>query len=209
MTKFTGSLRNVETDDVIVIAGRTTAEASRFDVDLQSSGSSKNSTLHISVRFDEDAVVRSVERNGKLEGEEHEANFIPANRNPLKPGENFKIAIYVDEKQFLISLNEKPFCAYAHRFEIRGITAVEISLDIERIIQFHHFRRTKLQTTKTLSCLFPSQCKPGNVIVLTATPRGDPAGRFLIDLLSADSEVLFQLRSTMETVKPLTDVGLK
>jgi hypothetical protein len=202
MPKFIGKLQSVEVGHVIIIAGRTAVNASSFFVELRSSNNPENSSLHILVQFDKKIITRCVKVGGVGQHEDHETTLIETNDlNPIKPGEDFKIALYVDVNQFFITIKNKPFCSYSRHRSLSDIN--EIASNADEVVQFHHIdaRSSKLQTSikSTFSSIVPSQFRPGNVIVISGTPRENKSGYISIDFYKAGSnEILFHLGSTIE-----------
>lgn len=189
--KFSSHLFPVEIGQVISIYGKTKASAKRFDVNLLS-GNSDQEDIHLSlsVMFNEDRIVRNdYTKHVGWGREETEENLILRScLNPIQRNEcDFKIAIYVDTTVFLVSINEKPYCTFAHRKPINEIQELTIEKDIETIYQVDHFTalptRWPLFNSGIFRGLLPRKYKPGNVITVTAVAKGKE-GNFAFNLMN-------------------------
>lgn len=199
--KYSGRLFPLEAGQVITILGKTNFTANRFDIDLANTPNAGDIPLHISLRFHGNPViVRNAFTRGQGWGhEETHNNLIPGNSaNPIKKGQCFKIAIYIDAGMFFVSIDDKPFCYFPHRQPLQLIQRLIIKQDVEKIYQVDH---TTAQPTvwpaineSYFSCLAPKNFRAGSVIVFTAIPRGSK-GSFSINLLENGKErILFHLR---------------
>jgi hypothetical protein len=173
--------------------GRASNNAQRIDIDL-SSGNNQGADagdvqFHFSCRFQSNDT--SIVRNSHVRGvgwqqEERRENLIPFNTlNPIKRGGDFKVSIYVDQNAFLVSIDEKPFCTFAHRLPIVGIQRINVGRDVDEIYQVNQRSAQPdpwpTVNTNIFQSFAPRQFNPGNVIVITGMPRGNPNGDFAIN----------------------------
>lgn len=152
--------------------------------------------LQISVRFDQDAVVRNTRQSGEWGAEERDENrnaFTVG--NPLVAGEIFKVYIFVSDYSFHIAFNDEAFCTYAFRIAVQEIRTVEVTQDLQAIVQMDH-RATFPTPMPVVQRSFgehvpedgrlefsndcPRRFTPGHVIVLTAIPYGNSRGFFVV-----------------------------
>lgn len=117
--------------------------------------------LHLSVRFDEDIIVRNTRIDGAWGPEEREENLHPfTTPNPIVPGtwtnslfslyvyveyifiiilgETFKIYILVGDQRFHIAINDEPYCTYTFRMPLETIRTIQITRDIQSVVQIDH-----------------------------------------------------------------------
>lgn len=188
----------VQAGQVITIQGRTASNVNRFDVNLKSE---VDIQLHLSIRFaGSGEIVRNVQTKGVGWGhEERHDNMISHNTpNPIKRGGDFKIAIFVDSSIFFVSIDDKPYCLFPHRKPLHDIKYVEVTQDVERI---YRVDQTTSQPSKwpavnnlSFKSFAPKPFGPGNVIVMTAIPKGNH-GDFAIDFYDGGtSRVLLHIR---------------
>lgn len=188
----------VQPGQVITIQGRTATNANHFDVNLKSESDIQ---LHISVRFaGAGEIVRNVETKGVGWGhEERHENMISHNTaNPIKKGADFKISIYVDSSIFFVSIDDKPYCLFPHRKPLHDIKFVELIKDVESI---YRVDQTTVQpsswpavNTFSFKSFAPKPFGPGNVVALTAVPKGN-RGDFAMDFYDGgSSRVLLHIR---------------
>lgn len=53
-------------------------------------------------------------------------------------GESFKIYILAGDTYFHIAINDKPYCTYEYRCSLTAIRALQITRDIQSIVQVDH-----------------------------------------------------------------------
>jgi Galactoside-binding lectin len=202
--KYTTRLFPVEVSQVITVSGKSTAVADRLDINLSSGNGACNEPgdiqFHLSIRFKESAIVRnSHTRCVGWGAEERQENLVPhCTANPINRGDDFKIAIYVDLSAFFVTINEKPFCVFPHRKPLKDIQRLYIFKDLEKIYQVDHTsappKRWPLMNPAIFSGLVPKQFQAGNVIVMTAVPRGNRED-FTLNLLHVETgRNMFHLR---------------
>lgn len=198
--KYSGRLFPVEAGQLITISGKTNNAAARFDIDLAGAPMPGDIPFHISVRFNENVIIRNSLTKGVGWGtEERQNHLIPNNSpNPIRKGFDFKITIFIDTGMFYVSLDDKPFCYFPHRQPLSVIQRLIISKDVESIFQVDHITATPNRwpalNASTFSALVPKTFTPGSVIVFSATPRGNK-GDFCIDFReTGSSRILFHLR---------------
>jgi hypothetical protein len=197
--KFSSRIQSVQDGQAIFITGKAAECAGRFDIDLSSGTGTdlkcENIQFHMSVRFVEGKIVRNTHTSGRGWGiEEREENLIPYScANPIKRGEDFKIAIYVDTKAFFVTINEKPFCVFPHRMPLNEIQNLTVWRDVETVYRVDHVtappKSWPLTNNRTFTGLMPKQLKAGNVVVVTATPKS--CGDFTFNLIQTETGRIF------------------
>lgn len=193
MIIYSGRLFPVEVGQQITVVGRASQNPQRIDIELLSGNShgvdAGDIQFHMSARFQ--ASDTSIVRNTHVRGvgwqqEERRENVMPFNsNNPLKKGGDFKVAIFVDQNAFFVSLDEKPFCTFAHRMPISGIQKIQVARDVAEIYQVNQ-RAAQPNAwpgikTNIFQSFAPRQFNPGNVIIITGVPRGSANGDFTIN----------------------------
>lgn len=205
MIIFSGRLFPVQVGQIIEVVGRVSNQARRIDIELSSGNNhgidSGDIQFHMSARFQ--ANDTSIVRNTHVRGvgwqkEERHENLIPFNiLNPIKKGGDFKIVLFIDQNAFLMSIDEKPFCTFAHRLPIVGIQRINVARDIDEI---YHVNQKSSQPnpwpsvkTNIFQSFAPRQFNPGNIIVITGMPRGSPNGDFTINFYDGPNKFRTQL----------------
>lgn len=193
MLAYTGRLFPVVVGQTITVVGRASNNAQKIDIEL-SSGNNHGADagdvqFHMSCRYQ--ANDTSIVRNTHVRGvgwqkEERRENLIPFNTlNPIKRGGDFKVSIFVDQNAFFVTIDEKPFCTFAHRLPIVGIQRINIGRDVDEIYQVNQRSAQPdpwpTVNTNIFQSFAPRQFNPGNVIVITGVPRGNPNGDFTIN----------------------------
>lgn len=86
--------------------------------------------LHLSIRMNENTIVRNDLQNGRWGNEERHGGC------PLSPGQNFEILILAEHRGFKIALNGVHFCEFAHRvpLERAAFVLVKGEVSIQSII---------------------------------------------------------------------------
>lgn len=145
--KYSGKLLPLQVGQVITIMGKTTESSECFGFFLGTddglSSDFGDIQLHVSVKFTHPrSIVRNCYTNGvgwDDHGEKDE-NMIAHNNilNPIAPGGDFKISIYIDGDIFYLIIDGKPFCTFAHRKPIADIKRLTIYGDVEHICQISH-----------------------------------------------------------------------
>lgn len=109
----------------------------RLDISLKAGNvDDADIPLHLSVRFDEDAIVRNTRLAGAWGDEERDENRHPFTvACPLVAGDRFKVYIFVGDSRFHIAINDAAFCTYAFRTPVQHILAVDVQHDLQTITQ--------------------------------------------------------------------------
>lgn len=201
MIKFSGHLFSVQAGQTITIVGRSNSNAQRIDIELLSGNShgidSGDIQFHMSARFlaNDTSIVRNTHVRGVgWQKEERRENLIPFNTalNPIKKGGDFKVVLFIDQSAFLMSIDDKPFCTYAHRLPIVGIQQIKITRDVDEIYQVNQRSAQPnlwpALKTNTFQSFAPRQFNPGNVIVITGMPQGNPNGDFTINFYDGSNK---------------------
>ncbi|CAG9806771.1 unnamed protein product [Chironomus riparius] len=191
--KYTGRLSTIEVGQLISITGKVISNPQRFDFELTAGNGTGTDSgdihLHISARFQgtEPVVVRNTHKKGAgWEKEERQENLFPHNSlNPFKRGGDFKIDIFIDQAAFFITIDGKPYCTFTHRLPVHTIQVINIARDIEAVYQVNQtsaqVRPWPVVNPNTFEAFIPRQFNSGNVIVITAVPRGNPVGDFSVN----------------------------
>ncbi|XP_055617698.1 32 kDa beta-galactoside-binding lectin lec-3 [Toxorhynchites rutilus septentrionalis] len=191
LTQFEGNLSCiVEAGQIFVIRARPIDDAERIDINfLTGKTDEADNVLHLSVRFDEDVVVRNSRISGKWGAEERGENLNELTApNPITIGEIFKLYILVGDDRFNVALNEHPYCIYRFRMSISDIRTITITRDVQQIVQVDHrqvfpapFPAIQFDDpVHAFSNDVPKHFFPGHVIIITAIPFGNPRGGFII-----------------------------
>lgn len=216
MAKYTGRINAVETNQVFVISGRAGQTPNRFDIDFHSGNAhgidNGDIPLHLSIRFvGNGEIVRNSHSKGVGWGrEERLENMFPNNLfNPIQRGEDFKISIYVDTNMFFITINEKPYCTFPFRKPLNQIQFISIWKDVEAIYQVDQVTaqpsRWPAIVESEFSALAPKPFKAGNVIVITATPRGVKADFTIRMMEGGTKRQMLHLRNYLNSNTIVTD----
>lgn len=213
MLKYSGRLFAVQVGQTISVAGRANNNPQRIDIELTQLNSDEEDAgdiqFHLSARFqpDDTSIVRNTHTRGEGWGaEEREENILPFNDslNPLMQGGNFKIAIYVDKEAFFVSIDEKPYCTFAHRLPIVNIQKIKISGDVDDVYQVNQKSANPdlwpVINTNTFEAFAPSQFNPGNVVIITGISRGSSSGDFTVKFYDGANKVRthFQFQAFLE-----------
>lgn len=189
MQKYLGRLFHVEEGQLISIVGRVNNDPKLIDIELTSVDDirekSGNVQLKFSVRYDDGLIARNSFENGVGWGaEEIQENLLPFNPslNPIIKGGIFKVSIFIDTNAFFVSIDEKPFCTFAHRTPLVNIQFLKIAGDVDEVFQVNQ-KSAQTETwpivnTNVFEAYAPKQFNPGNVIVITGVPRGNMQGSF-------------------------------
>lgn len=84
-------------------------------IDIQNGPSpypSEDISFHISIRFKTNTIVRNTYRNGDWETEELDGGL------PIAPGQFVEISVLANYYNFVVYINGKQFCEYAHRMPL-------------------------------------------------------------------------------------------
>jgi hypothetical protein len=190
---FSGLLLPVIIGQVITIIGRVPENSRLFTVDLKTdngfTGNPGDIQLHMSIRFNEGKIVRNT--HDILNGpnwpnrEEISDNLHPGSSLlPMTKGSPYKILILVDGDGYFISINDRPFCFFAHRRSIDEIKKLVISGDTEVFAVNQGVPRDSFWPSNYENGIRPLQThqfQAGDVIVISAVPQGRSRGNFYID----------------------------
>lgn len=140
--------------------------------------------LSILVNFRED----SIKRCSRIEGVWHEeCNENLAQEFPTIPiicGEFFRFYILVGDDRFHISINGRDYCFFEFKAPLFEIHTISLNGDIQIVSQVDHRRiypslLPMIQfddRRMAFSADVPRLFTPGNVIVITGIPSGNPNG---------------------------------
>jgi hypothetical protein len=211
--KYSGRLLPLEAGHLITIAGKSFTKADYFNIFFGSDDGLIEDfgdiQLHIAVNFTEDRITRNSYTVGEGWGEpETDENIVAGNYpNPIKPGDTFKMEIFVDEEMFHITIDSKPYCTYSHRQSIKSIHRINVYGAIEKIHQITHMTKKEiskqLANSDSLVNVIPPT-KLGSVLSFSGMPQGDENGIFEINLMDdVTRQILFKLTANFGTKKIL------
>lgn len=116
----------------------------RLDLNLRN-GKKKDTdiALHLGVRFYAKAMIRNSRHNGEWGTEEREQDLYSKTnpnpvKNPIEAGEIFKFYILIGDQQFLIDVNNQPFCTFKYRMSIDSIRTIQLKHDLQFVTQVDH-----------------------------------------------------------------------
>jgi Galactoside-binding lectin len=212
---FSSKLTLVEAGQVITIHGKIETSALEVIIDLTEAVDEKpchEVPFHLSLRFgvDDNEIVRNSHTTEDGWGdEERDENLIPGNvLNPIKSGDDFKVSIFIDVDHFFVSINDKPFCTYAHRSDVTQIRRLNITNDIETVYNVEHEtaqpRKWPLKTDDLFRASIPRSFKMGDVLVIKGVTRGSDEGSFALNILDEDlKRPYFHMRTNLsdKTIK--------
>lgn len=195
MQKYLGRLFPVKIGQLINVSGRVNNDPKKIDIELSSVNNDDEDAgdvqLHLSARFypSDTWIVRNSHTKSVGWGEEQrEVNILPFNssQNPIIKGGIFKISIFIDAEAFFVSIDEKPYCTFAHRQEITNIQKIKIAGDVDEVFQVNQQTAQAnpwpIVNTNVFEAFAPAQFNPGNVITITGVPRGNLNGGFNVKL---------------------------
>lgn len=157
--------------------------------------------MHMSFRMDENSVIRNSYDGAWGREERDENRNHGAEMNPMRRGENFQIYILVGDLGFNVAVNGDAFCTFEHRMACNDLKALTIYFNVEAITGIDH-RRVFPQPHPVIQCNddtvafshdFPDLPRPGDVVVISAVPVGNPMGRFEVQFnqgCNTDKEAL-------------------
>lgn len=182
-SNFSGYLlESPKVGHVFVISGKTIEGARVFKLELSSGKSSEDDIpLQFLIRFNRD----DVQTNSLCSGNWGE---IQTHENPIVSGWDFKFYIMMGDVNFHVAINEEPFCTYKYRIPLCHIKVVKVDGDIEKVSQVDHrmvyptpWPQIQAEFKKiSFSGDFPRPFRPGQIVVITGIPTGNPIGSFFI-----------------------------
>lgn len=190
---YSSKLTAVKPGQVITIYARTRAEANRFEIRLTEAideNQSEEISFEASVRFQDDAeIVRNSHSVSLGWGdEERMENVFPGNiANPIEAEDDFKLSIYIGEENFFVSIDDKPYCVYAHRSDCTLIQRLEILNDVEKVYRVDH-ESTKAEKwprkcDDTFRVSIPRFFNINDIFVIKGVASGSDNGSFALNIL--------------------------
>lgn len=209
--KYSGRLLPIEAGHVVTVAGKSLSKADYFNIFLGSDDGLIEDfgdiQLHINVDFNENKITRNSYTVGEGWGEpEIDENIVAGNYpNPIRPGDVFKMEIFVDDEMFHITIDSKPYCTYSHRQPITSIHRINVYGAIEKIHQISHMTKKEiskqLANSDSLINVIPPT-KLGSVLSFSGMPQGDKNGIFEINLMDdVTRQILLKLTANFGTKK--------
>lgn len=214
LLKYSGRLVPLNVGHIVTIVAKPTDKAKYFNIFFGTDTGFENDfediQFHIAVNFDKNIITRNSYSRVDGWGEpEIEANLAPGNSlNPIKQQELFKIEFFIDAKMYHVSIDNKPFCTFNHRWPIGDIHRINVYGDIDRIYQITHmtpkdFKKIANNDDNALVNVIPSSSsKWGSVMAFSGMPQGSPTGAFEINITDdVTQRVLFQLKANFDDQK--------
>lgn len=197
--KFCSRLFPVEAGQTITIYGKAASCGENFEIDLSDDNSlclgNIDINLHLSFIFGNENVEGVVERNSHSKGEGWDGKEVNENlircspANPIQRGDDFKVAIYIDTCDFIVSINDRPFCSFPKRKQLTEIHWLGVWRDVEKIYRVDQVTSSPkcwpLANQKVYTGLIPGHLRAGSVIVVAATPRG--CGDFIFNFIQTET----------------------
>ncbi|XP_032083977.1 galectin-4-like [Thamnophis elegans] len=122
---YTGDIPgDLGAERTITVRGSIPKNGKRFEINFMAG---QDIALHVELRMKPwRAVVRNSFLNGDWENEERKLTFYP-----FQPGQDFKLSIHCDNREFKFYANDQPFFDYTHRYvPIKQIRTLEIDGDV-------------------------------------------------------------------------------
>jgi hypothetical protein len=167
----------------------------------------ENIPFQLSVRFDhENEIVRNSQTIDEGWGEEERMeNVFPGNvANPIRPGENFKLSIFIDESHYFVTIDDKPYCTFAQRGDCTQIRRLNIVNDIEKVFRVDH-ESTKdemwpVKSDDVFRVSIPRFINIGDIFVIKGSTNGGDMGSFALNILDENlKRSFFHMRCNMRS----------
>lgn len=176
-------VETLATGHVLIVSGRTTAFAQKFNISLAcGEDSTSDIALMVYGNLGDDKVVRTSLANGGW-GESEDSGD-----NPIKIGEEFTIYIMLGDDRFHIGIDDEAFCTFKFRMEPSRIKSVTATGDLDSITQMDHrlvFPLTYPIVSNAIpniafSGIISKNYRPGHVVVVSGFFTGNPSGEFIV-----------------------------
>lgn len=194
--KFTTKLSPVEPGQVITVHGRSSASAKIFVVELSEDDVRDDIAFYFAARFaGYFDVVRTSRTKGSWKHNEKTENLVQDNvYNPLNKGADFKISIFVDFKKFFVMIDDKPFCTFLIRKDLKDIKRLNVLYDVDKVYQVEQAlakpRKWPANVDTKIKVSVPTKFKIGGVVVIKGVTRSSDCGSFVASIRDNELRVI-------------------
>jgi hypothetical protein len=191
---YSGKVVKVTPGQLITIAGKVKNDAEQFQISFGSGkDESSNIQFDMKVKFGDDPMILRncyTTING-WERNEIEENLLSNDgvKNPIRTGNDFKLAFLTDEEKFLITIDGKTFCTFRYRHPLSDIKRITVQGDVEEVFQVEHqmvTRTSEKPGDREFIGSIPI-VKNGTVIVLHGVFKGINGSEFCLKLTDSDN----------------------
>lgn len=205
---YSSKLSPVKPGQAITIFARSKVDANRFEIELSEAvddNPSEEIPFLISVRFgyDNEIVRNSHTAEHGFGEEERMENVFPGNvENPIVPGEAFKLSIFIDESNYFVTIDDKPYCVFAQRQDYTQIRSLRILNDVEKVYRVDH-ESTKddkwpVKSDDVFRASIPRFIQINDIFVIKGVIVGSERGSFAINILDEKlKRAFFHMRCNM------------
>lgn len=170
----------VQIGHIFAIICKPIANCKNFKINFTDGGSEIPLTIFVNLRLNEIVL------NSFINFEWRESYNVKI--SSFDTGGSFKIYVLTSDTKFHVALNEREKCSYSYCTSVDSIKSIQISGELERVIQVDHRRAfpsawPPIQNdydTASFSSHVPYLFSPGSLIVLKMRASGDPKGQFTI-----------------------------
>uniref|UniRef100_A0A182Q817 Galectin n=1 Tax=Anopheles farauti TaxID=69004 RepID=A0A182Q817_9DIPT len=190
LTTFAGTLScPVSTGHIFQIRAKSIDDAERIDIGFQADKTpDSDALLHLSVRFEEQRIVRNARLGGQWQQPEQDGDPASKALQRIATGKVFTVYILVGDQQFHLAFEGSHVCSYPIKGSLAAIKAVTITRDVHQVLCVDHrqsfpFPFPALQHEESSGYFtndVPKPFLPGHIIILTAIPFGNPRGSFIL-----------------------------
>lgn len=202
--KFTTLLSPVEPGQVITVHGKASASAKIFVVELAEDDIRDDIAFYFAVRFaGYFDIVRSSRTKGSWRQDEKLDNLVQDNVfNPLNKGADFKISIFVDFRKFFVMIDDKPFCSFLIRKDLKEIKRLNVLYDCDKVYNVVQAiakpRKWPSEVNSKIKVSIPTKFKIGGVVVIKGMTRSSDCGSFVANI--SDNELkLIEVEVNLES----------
>lgn len=230
-SKFSLKLSSIDSGQVLTIHAKAKSDAKNIDIELTEAEDDKYCAeipFHLSVRFTGSGkIVRNNKTKASKWGkEETTENLVLGNEaNPLNPGDDFKVSIYIDIDNFYVSINGNPFCFFKHRKDCKKITRLNVTNDFDKVYRVENEKVATIgwpgQTDTVFRLPVLRKIKINDVFLVKGVICGSDKGSFAINIFDQELKrqylnvtanlgcKSFRLSSQNANHSPLEDVIVK
>jgi hypothetical protein len=207
-TVYSSKLSPVKPGQTITIFARSRPDASRFEIELsEADNGSHEVPFLISVRFGHHMeIVRNSHSGAEGFGdEERNENVFPGNEaNPIVPGEAFKLSIFIDETDYFVTINDKPYCVFRQRQDCTQIRKLNILNDIEKVYRIEHETVKDdiwpIKSDDVFRVSIPRFIHLHDIFVIKGVVTGSDSGSFAINIFDEKlKRAFFHMRCNMRS----------
>lgn len=196
LIRYSGKLLRIKPGQLLIVSGRVKNEAKEFLVSFGSDRDDNgNIQLGMRIKFGDDPEIirNSFSTEHGWSTEEITQNLLTSEgvKNPIRSGNDFKLAFLTDEEKFLITIDGKTFCTFRYRHPLSDIKRINVYGDVEEIYQVEHQILAKTSEKPNNGEFIGSipTIKAGMAIVLHGVFKGQNGESFCLKLTdSGNSE---------------------